>query len=58
VIYSVDLNGKSRRHPVDDHRQTGTVGLSSGEVAQHSSCPNQFSLDYRESRILSSQARR
>src|SRR6266850_6283400 len=33
VVDFVDGDGKPRRHPVDDHGQTGTVGFSRCEVA-------------------------
>ena len=29
------IDGKTRRRPVDDHRQTRTVGLSRGEITKH-----------------------
>src|SRR6266550_6450818 len=35
MIDFANIDGKSRRHPVDDHRQTGTVGLSRCEVTEH-----------------------
>jgi hypothetical protein len=32
MIDLVDINGKTRRHTIDDHGQTGTVGLARSEV--------------------------
>jgi hypothetical protein len=29
------LNRKARRHPVDNHRQTGSMRFARGQIAQH-----------------------
>ena len=40
VIDFVDVDGKARRHPVDDHGQTRTVRFSRREITQHAGYPN------------------
>src|SRR6266576_4293602 len=40
VVNFVDSDGKPRRHPIDDHGQTGAVGFSRCKVAQHAGYPS------------------